>query len=196
MPARPPAYRQRELLIQAGFELAEKLSPAQLTAGTLARRAGLAARSLTLQFGGLERYAETLQAIHYEETRRETLAAVHGLAPGAARILRATQAYFDFAFNRRGLRAWLSELRARSPAMQLQWRMDNQLYAQFLATELALCGWPHPVAGARLYIAGVLELVRDEQRENRRLPAARRALERFLNTHVRPSAAVGAAVTP
>jgi AcrR family transcriptional regulator len=183
MPARPPAYRQRELLIQAGFELAEKLSPAQLTAGTLARRAGLAARSLTLQFGGLERYAETLQAIHYEETRRETLAAVHGLAPGAARILRATQAYFDFAFNRRGLRAWLSELRARSPAMQLQWRMDNQLYAQFLA-------------GARLYIAGVLELVRDEQRENRRLPAARRALERFLNTHVRPSAAVGAAVTP
>ncbi len=185
MAAAPPAYRQRELLIAAGFELAEKLPPAQFTAKALARRAGLAARSLSLQFGSLERYAEALQSIHYEEARRETLMAVHDLAPGAGRVLRATQAYFDFAFSRRGLRAWLSELRARSPAMQAQWRMDNQLYAQFLASELALCGWPHPVAGARLYIAGVLELVRNEQREGRRLPAARRALERFLRTHAR-----------
>ncbi|HXG27961.1 MAG TPA: hypothetical protein VNJ47_03825 [Nevskiales bacterium] len=182
---RPPAYRQRELLIEAGLELAEKLPPAQLTASAIARRAGLATRSLALQFGGLERYGEVLQGLHYEEMRHQALAAIHGQGPGLERILRATQAYFDFAFSRRGLRGWLSELRARSPAMQAQWRLDSQLYAQFLASELALCGWPHPLAGARLYIAAVLELVRCEQRESRRLPAARRALERFLRTYGR-----------
>jgi AcrR family transcriptional regulator len=180
-----PAYRQREALIQAGFELAEKLPPAQLTAPALARRAGLAARSVTLQFGSLERFAETLQGLHYEEMRRHTLAAIYGQNPGLERILKATQAYFDFSFTRRGLRAWMSEIRARSPGMQTQWRTDNQLYAQFVASELALCGWPHPLAGARLFIAAVLELVRHEQFEGRKLPAARRALERFLRTHDR-----------
>jgi TetR/AcrR family transcriptional regulator, transcriptional repressor for nem operon len=183
MAAKQPAYRQREALILAGFELAEKPPGARLTEQMLAKHAGLPTRSLAQQFGGLERFAETLQDLHYEEIRRHTLGAMSGLGPGIDRILRGVQAYFDFAFTRRGLRSWMSELRMRSTTMQSKWRVDNQLYVQFLATELALIGWPHPLVGARLFIAAVVELTRHEQQEGRRLPAARRALEGFLRTH-------------
>ena len=183
MAAKQPAYQQREALIRAGFELAEKPLAAHLTAQALARHAGLPTRSLTQQFGDLDRFAETLQDLHYAEIRRHTLGAMNGLDPGIDRILRGTQAYFDYAFTRRGLRSWLSELRMRSTTMQSQWRVDNQLYVQFLATELALIGWPHPLVGARLFIAAVVELTRHEQQDGRWLPAARRALEGFLRTH-------------
>jgi TetR/AcrR family transcriptional repressor of nem operon len=185
MAAQQPAYRQRQALVQAGFELAEKLPPARLTAQVLTKQAGLPTRSLAQQFGDLDRLAETLQDLHYAETRSHTLSAMRGLEPGMDRVLRGAQAYFDFAFTRRGLRSWLSELRMRSTSMQSQWRVDNQLYVQFLATELALIGWPHPLVGARLFIAAVVELTRHEQQEGRRLPAARRALEGFLRTHAR-----------
>ncbi len=185
MTAKLPAYQQREALIQAGFELAEKLPVARMTAQALAAHAGLPTRSLAQQFGDLGRLAATLQSLHYEEVRYYTLGAIGNMAPGSERILKAAQAYIDFAYTRRGLRAWMSVLRASSPAMQAQWRADNSLYAQFVATELALDGWPYPLVGARLFIAAVLALVRHEQHENRKQPAARRALERFLRTHDR-----------
>ncbi|MGH8453072.1 MAG: TetR/AcrR family transcriptional regulator [Nevskiales bacterium] len=185
MAAKQPAYRQREALIQAGFELAEKLPIARLTTQALSRHAGLPARSLVQQFGDLERFATTLQGLLYEEQRRHALSDIHGMNPGMDRLLKATQAYFDFAFTRRGLRFWLSELRTGSPAMQGQWRADNQLYVEFVASELALSGWPHPLVGARLFVAAVLELVRHEQSENRKLPASRHAIERFLRMHER-----------
>lgn len=185
MTTKLPAYQQRDALIRAGFELAEKLSVARMTAQALAAHAGLPTRSVAQQFGDLGRLAATLQSLHYEEMRHHTLGAIANRAPGHERILKAAQAYIDFAFTRRGLRAWMSELRAASPAMQAQWRADNALYAQFVATELALGGWPHPLVGARLFIAAVLALVRHEQHENRKQPAARRALEHFLRTHER-----------
>ncbi|MGH8459780.1 MAG: hypothetical protein ACRESV_10535, partial [Nevskiales bacterium] len=65
MAAKQPAYRQREALIQAGFELAEKLPIARLTTQALSRHAGLPARSLVQQFGDLERFATTLQGLLY-----------------------------------------------------------------------------------------------------------------------------------
>ncbi len=183
--AAKPAYQQREALIQAGFELAEKLPVARMTAQALATHAGLPTRSVAQQFGDLGRLAATLQSLHYEEMRLHTLGAIGNQVPGHQRILKAAQAYIDFAFTRRGLRVWMSELRAGSPAMQAQWRGDNSLYVQFVATELALGGWPYPLVGARLFVAAVLTLVRHEQYENRKQPAARRALERFLRMHER-----------
>jgi AcrR family transcriptional regulator len=185
MPGALPAYRQRDALIRAALELAEKLPPARITAQALARHAGLATRSLTQQFGGMEGFAKTLQQHHYDQARQHALAVIQGQTPGLERLLRATEAYSDFSFARRGLRAWLSEQRMNSPEMQAQWRTDSQVYAQFIASELALCGWPHPLAGARLFIAAVIELVRHEQHVGHKSPAARRALERFLHTHDR-----------
>lgn len=185
MAGKQPAYLQREALIQAGFELAEKIPAVRMTAQAVAAQAGLPTRSFAQQFGDLERFATTLQGLHYEEMRHHMLGAIGGLSPGAERILKAVQAYMDFAYTRRGLRAWMSEIRTHSSVMQKQWRMDNLLYAQFVATELALSGWAHPLVGARLFIAAVLELVRHEQHENRKLPASRRALESFLRMHER-----------
>lgn len=187
MSGRLSPYLQREALIRSAFGLAERAPATRMTPQSIARQAGLTTRSIAQQFGDMDRFAAALQSMHYEETRQHTLGALYGLAPGMDRVLRAAQAYLDFAYTRRGLRAWLSELRVRSPLMQAQWRVDSQLYVQFVATELALCGWPHPMAGARLFIAAVLELVRHEQTEQRKLPAARRALEGFLRMHERPA---------
>jgi AcrR family transcriptional regulator len=185
MPARLPAYQQREKLIQAAFELAEKQVPERITARALVSGAGVPAGSITQQFGDLDRLVTVLQSLHYEAMRAHVLAAISGQQPGVERILKATQAYLDFAFSRRGLRRWASAVRLRSADMQSQWKLDNRLYMQFAASEFALSGWPHPEVGARLFIAGVIELARYEQSENRKMPASRRTLERFLRTFER-----------
>lgn len=185
MASRQPAYLQREALIRAGFEAAEKIPHDRITAKMLAARAKLPARSLAQQFGDMERFVATLQGLHYEQARNHTLSSINGQPVGTQRILNAALSYLDFALSRRGLRAWMSEVRARSPAMQAQWMTDSRLYAQFVASEFALCGWPHPMAGARLFIAAVLELVRHEQQQGRKVPAARRAIERYLGTYRR-----------
>lgn len=187
MASRQPAYLQREALIRAGFEAAEKIPHARITAKMLASRAKLPARSIAQQFGDMDRYVATLQNLHYEQARNHTLSSIIGQPVGTQRILSAALCYLDFAFSRRGLRAWMSAVRAHSPDMQAQWKLDNRLYAQFVASEFALCGWPHPLAGARLFIAAVLELVRHEQQQARKMPAARRSIERYLKTyHRRP----------
>ena len=183
-----PPYRQRGALIAAGFKLAEEVPPEKVTASALAKRAGLAARSLERQFGSLESYGATLQRLHYDATREYMLSAIQDQTPGIKRIRIATHAYFDYSFMRRGLRAWLSSLRVISPDLQRQWHNDNQFYAQFAASELALCGWPHPQAAARLYVSAVVELVRHVQRIGRKMPATRRVLDRFLNMYERVTA--------
>lgn len=180
-----PPYRQRAALITASFKLVEEAPPEKITASALARRAGLAPGSLARQFGSIEALASTMQRLHYDSTREYMLSAIQDQSPGLKRIRNATHAYFDYSFIHRGLRDWLSSLRAQSPDLQRQWRADNQFYVQFTAGELALCGWPNPLVGARLFAAAVIELVRHEQRVGRKLPAARRALERFLNMHER-----------
>lgn len=190
MTARLPAYQQREKLIQAAFELAEKQVPERITTKALASGAGVPAGSITQQFGDLDRLVAVLQGLHYEAMRSHVLAVVSGQKPGVERILKATQSYLDFAYSRRGLRRWASMVRARSADMQTQWKLDNRLYMQFAASEFALSGWPHPEVGARLFIAGVLELARYEQAENRKMPASRRTLERFLRTFERLPAQV------
>lgn len=183
MPARKPAYLQREALIQAALEAAEHIPPARITARMLAARAKLPQHSVMEQFGSLDRLVETLQTLHYEAARNHTLAAIGGQAVGTERILVAAKAYLDFAFTHRGLRSWMSLVRLRTPAMQAQWQADNRLYAQFVASEFALTGWPNPLPGARLFIAAILALVRYEQQQGRKLPASRRCLERFLRIH-------------
>lgn len=187
MATQKPAYQQREALIRAGFEVAEKLPASRITTKAVVSRAKLSQRSLAQQFGDLERFAATLQSVHYEEMRSHTLSAIYSQNPSAERILNAVTAYLDFAFQRRGLRAWMSEVRTRSPVMQAQWQMDNRLYAQFVASEFALIGWPQPLAGARLFIAAVLDLSRQEQQSDSKLPAYRRTMERFLRTYEHPA---------
>jgi AcrR family transcriptional regulator len=182
MPAKLPAYQQREKLIQCALELAEKQVPERITAKVLAAGAKLPQRSIVQQFGGLDALVGVLQRLHYEALRNHVLGAISNQGPGTERIMKAAHAYLDFAYSRRGLRRWVSQVRARSLSMQAQWRLDSRLYVQYATSEFALSGWPHPEAGARLFIAGVLELARYEQQENRKLPASRRTLERFLGT--------------
>lgn len=182
-----PPFRQRGALIAAGFKLAEEVPPEKITPSALAKRAGLASRSLERQFGSIEAYAANLQRLHYDKTREYMLSAIQDQIPGLKRIRIATHAYFDYSFMRRGLRAWLSNVRENSDELQRHWRTDNQFYAQFAASELTLCGWPNPQAGARLFVAAVVELVRHEQRIGRKNPASRRALDRFLNMYERVS---------
>lgn len=185
MPKTQAGYAQRRSLIAAALELAEKLPPAQLTAKAIAAHAGLPQRSLGSQFATLDDLVAVLQEQHHGEIRNHTLSALVGQQPGIGRLLSAATAYLDFAFTRRGLREWFSEARARTPEMETRWRMDNLLYAQFAASELALSGWPQPLAGARLFIAGMLELARHEQRVGRKLAGGRRAIEKLLRCYER-----------
>lgn len=185
MPKSRNAHEQRHSLVQAALELAEKLPTAQLTPKAIAAHAGLPQRSIASHFASPDGLLAVLQEQHNGEIRDHTLSALVGHQPGIERLLVASSAYLDFAFARRGLRAWISDTRARSPAMERRWRMDNLLYAQFAASELSLSGWPQPLAGARLFIAGMLELARHEQRAGRKLPGGRRAIEKFLRCYER-----------
>lgn len=190
MPKSQTAYEQRRSLIQAALELAEKLPPPQLTPKAIAAHAGLPQRSISSQFESLDGLVAALQEQHHAAIRNHTLSALLGQRPGIERMLSAATAYLDFAFTRRGLREWISEMRARSPEMETRRRMDNLLYAQFAMSEFALSGWPQPLAGARLFIAGMLELARHEQRAGRKLPGGRRAIEKFLRCYERYPAGI------
>lgn len=178
-------YRQRELLIKTGFEIAEKLPPARLNARAITTHAGLPLRSFSAQFPDLETYLAEIQDVHHQELREHTLEAIQGLQPGIDRCLRGAHAFLDFSFLRRGLRQWVSEARAQSAEIERRWRTDNLLYLQFIASELALSGWPQPAAGARLFIAAMVALTRHEQHDGRKHPGSRRTIEHFLRTYQR-----------
>ena len=180
-----PGYRQRELLVKSGFEIAEKLPTTRLNARTVAAHANLPLRSFSTQFADLDAYLIELQAVHHQQMREHTLKTIEGLQPGIERCLRGAHAFLDFSFQRRGLRQWVSEARSQSAELERRWRADNLLYTQFIASELTLSGWPQPVAGARLFIAAMVALTRHEQRDNRKHPGSRRTIERFLHTYER-----------
>lgn len=178
-----PGYRQRELLLKSGFDIAEKLPLPRLNAKAVTAHAGLPLRSFSAQFADFETYLVELQDVHHEELREQTLEAIQGLQPGIERCLRGAHAFLDFSFLRRGLRQWISEARAGSVEIERRWRTDNMLYLQFIASELALSGWPQPTAGARLFIAAMLALTRHEQHDGRKHHGSRRVIERFLHTY-------------
>lgn len=180
-----PGYRQRELLVKTGFEIAEKLPTARLNAKTVTAHANLPLRSFSAQFPDLDAYLIELQDVHHQQLREHTLKAIEGLQPGIDRCLRGAHAFLDFSFLRRGLRQWVSEARAESAEIERRWRTDNLLYTQFIASELTLSGWPQPVAGARLFIAAMVALTRHEQRDGRKHLGSRRTIERFLHTYQR-----------
>lgn len=173
----------KQALLAAGAALAPTLALEQLDEATLAAAAGLPASALRDHFGDLDTYLVALQQ-RFMTGLRDVVVAHAGAQPDpAARLREGGIAYLDECLRQHALRSWFIEGRRGTVALAEGLHKQNQPYLLILAGELRTLGWPHPQAGARLFLSALLEVGRDEHGHARPLPALRAALWEVLETY-------------
>jgi hypothetical protein len=110
-----------------------------------------------------------------------TSPAVAGLPPGAGRLIRAAEAYLDVSLANRGVKALSLEARS-DPTLRDSMADRRERLAAAGVTDLKAMGWDDAEAAAQLLAAMTREISVLEFDAGSRLPASRRALQRFLGT--------------
>lgn len=177
------APHQRQALIDAGFRLAQRITLAELEAGTVAAEAGLDAVAFNTHFGGIEQYLIGLQQHFMDGLKAAVIAATLDLPPGYERAQKGALAYLDGCLAQRGLRGWLLKARLEQAALSDNLRRQNQGYLLILPSEFSALHWPHPQAGARMFLAALWEIARLEHGLGRVSGELRGALWQFLRTY-------------
>lgn len=176
---------QRYALIEAGFRLAERMQPADLTPRAIAAEAQLEVDAVALLFGDQEQYLAAMQQKFLDQIMTAVYVATDGLVTGYDRLCKGAVAYLDACLTRRKLRGWLIRARLKQAAVADGLRKQNQTYLEILPAEFAAMRWPHPQAGARLYLAALQEVARLEHSGGEPRAELRNALWQFLRTYDR-----------
>jgi AcrR family transcriptional regulator len=166
-------------LLDAGLRLCERVGLSGMSVNLVVQEAGLAKGTFFHHFGDRSGFLRALHQEFHDRLFAEITAAVAHLAPGRARLIAAADAYLDGCLRHRGVRALLLEARAE-PAISQAIAERNAQAAQVLGDDFAVLGWPHPVAGAALWLGLVVEAALAEFAAGQRRPEIRTALAHFL----------------
>ncbi len=109
------SHPTRQLLIDAGFELAAEGSLHRLTIDAVVNRAGVAKSIFYVHFPDRVAFLVALHVQFHERLFERILQAVQGLEPGAERVRIGTQAYLNDCLEERGVKALLLEARSEAP---------------------------------------------------------------------------------
>lgn len=171
----------RAALLEAGRRLA--IHEPEPAVPALEREAGLADGTLVSVFGSLEQYLVDLQQDFMNALRSEVIAATTEKPAGFVRIKSGAEAYLDGCLSRRGLRHWFIVERQRNGLVAGSLRRQNGTYRLILPGEFVAMQWPHPKAGARLFLALLMEAARSEHDLGRADPDLRAGIWHFLRTY-------------
>jgi TetR/AcrR family transcriptional repressor of nem operon len=171
------AHPTRQLLIDAGLELAAQGSLHRLTIDAVVSKAGVAKGTFYVHFPDRATFLVALHQQFHERLLDRILQAVEGLPPGAERLCRGTITYLDECLQQRGVKAILLEARSEAP-ITLEVQQRNASFAQLEQADFATLGWPDAETAARLFVALGAEVALIEL-ETGRNEAARQALWRF-----------------
>ena len=174
-----PVRDTRALLLEAGVAVAEREGLSGMSVNRVVAEAGVAKGTFYVHFPDREAFIDALHEALHERVRLAAAAATEGTQPGAEQLWRAAEAYLDVCLADRAIKALTLEARsegALTGSMSARHeRMADRLVAGFRAM-----GWPDARAAAQLLAAMTSEVAIRELEAGRRLPAARRALRRFL----------------
>jgi AcrR family transcriptional regulator len=170
--------KTREVLLDAGFALAEKTGLDGLSVNALTAAAGVAKGTFFHHFGDRTSYLVALHRRFHDRILEEIQHAVAGLPSGPDRLATMSTTYLDACLRHRGVRALILEARGLL-AIRDEITRRNDATVTFLTTDFLALGWPSPHAAARLWIAATSECALVELDLGHPHPQARSALLEF-----------------
>jgi TetR/AcrR family transcriptional regulator, transcriptional repressor for nem operon len=173
------ALQTREALLDAGAALAEEHGLAGVSVNMVVARAGVAKGTFYVHFKDRAAFVDDMHARFHARVEAVVAEATAGLPPGAERVLRAAETYLDVSLANRGVKALSLEARS-DPAAHGSMEARRERLASAGVADLEAMGWDDAQAAAQLLAAMTREISVLEFDAGRRLPAPRRALQRFL----------------
>jgi AcrR family transcriptional regulator len=178
-PATTPTHRTREALLDAGVAVAEQHGLAGLSVNRVVAQAGVAKGTFYVHFDDRDAFVDALHARFHDRVQEAVGAAIDGLPPGSEQIVRAAEAYLDVCLSDRAVKALALEARSEGAyTSEMRGRVDR--FAAAAIPSFKAMKWPDARAAAQLVAAMTAEIAVREMEAGRRLPASRRALQRFV----------------
>jgi AcrR family transcriptional regulator len=171
--------RTREALLDAGVAVAEEHGLAGLSVNRVVAAAGVAKGTFYVHFADRAAFVDALHERFHERVREAVAVAIDGVQPGSERLARGAEAYLDVCLADRAVKALSLEARS-DPDLSEGMAKRHERFAATAVPSFKAMAWPDPTASAQLFAAMTAEIGVRELEAGRRLPAARRALRRFL----------------
>ena len=189
MPARAPARSSHvqpterhgtyELLLDAGVAVAERDGLAGLSVNSVVAEAGVAKGTFYVHFADRAAFVDAIHARFHDRVLAAVAQATGETEPGPERIVRGVEAYLDLCLVDRAVKALSLEARSDT-ALTASMSARHERFAEAAVPSFKAMGWPDAKAAAQLFAAMTSEIAIRELEAGKRLPAARRALRRFL----------------
>lgn len=176
-------------LMVAGAALGEKYQLQELSPEVIADCTGLTREQFHAQFGAVDVYLEQVHQQFMERLLQTLVVSAGSLPRGLDRLGRASIAQLDFCLKHRALRGLLADARRLVPRVAAAFHKRSHTTALMIGIELKSLGCQHPQVIARLYCMMVLEAAQIEADAGAPVPAARRALQEFLESSLQAAPA-------
>jgi AcrR family transcriptional regulator len=173
------SHRTRELLLDAGADVAAAEGLSGLSVNRVVARAGVAKGTFYVHFANREAFVDALHARFHQRVQEAGAEVAAMTEPGAERIWRAAEAYLDVCLQFPAIKALALEVRTEGTLTEAMEARHERASAAVVPSFKAM-GWPDARAAAQLFSAMTAEVAIRELDAGRRLPAARRSLRRFL----------------
>ena len=182
MPAQavaPAEHRTREALLDAGVAVAQQHGLAGLSVNRVVAHAGLAKGTFYVHFHDRQAFVDALHERFHRRVQVAVAAATADVPPGPDRMVRGAEAYLDLCLADRSVKALAVEARS-DPSLMASMAERHDRFVSAAIPSFKAMGWPDARAASQLVAAMTSEIAIRELDAGRRLPAARRALGRFL----------------
>lgn len=171
--------RTRESLLDAGVAVAERHGLTGLSVNQVVAEAGVAKGTFYVHFDDRNAFIDSIHERFYSHVLEAVTEATAGLRPGAEWLVVGVEAYLDSCLSERGVKALALEARS-DPALAASMAARYDRVAAITVPSFEAMDWPDPTAASHLLAAMTAEIAIRELDAGRRLPAARRSLQRFL----------------
>ena len=151
------SHPTRQVLLDAGLELASNVSLTKLTVDAIVQKAGVAKGTFYVHFADRAAFLVALHAQFHDQLRDAILHATKGLAPGGWRLRKGTQTYLNECLHKRAVKAFLLDARCEAPiTVEVQHR--NTEFAALAEPDFMALGWPDAKTSAYLFVTLVAEV--------------------------------------
>lgn len=171
--------RTRESLLDAGVAVAERHGLAGLSVNRVVAEAGVAKGTFYVHFDDRNAFIDAIHERFYSRVLEAVTEATAGLPPGAEWLVVGVEAYLDSCLSESGVKALALEARS-DPALAASMTARYDRVAAIAVPSFEAMDWPDAGAASQLLAAMTAEVAIRELEAGRKLPAARRSLQRFL----------------
>jgi len=183
MPVTAAGQRTRDALLDAGIAVAEKSGLSGLSVNAVVDVAGVAKGTFYVHFLDRDAFLDAMHERFYAEVAATVRAAVEHLPLGAERLAVGVDAYLDSCLVQRGVKPLLRDLHGGGcgPAATRSMAERETAFTSLTLANLRAMRCRDVAVLGRLLTAAISETAVLEMEAGRRLPAARRALTRWIN---------------